>query len=120
MSSFNDKASLLANFKLSGPDFQKVFRQEVLEAKKEGYQDVLFHINGFVSELSIGNFLAKRGDIYETPAKNALKGTYLDWFGQNYSLIYKDIAISDLKSYDAFYMTNAVRGLVEIEIDGIS
>ncbi|MGX7010385.1 aminodeoxychorismate synthase component I [Lactococcus cremoris] len=120
LSSFNDKASLLANFKLSGPDFQKVFRQEVLEAKKEGYQDVLFHINGFVSELSIGNFLAKRGDIYETPAKNALKGTYLDWFGQNYSLIYKDIAISDLKSYDAFYMTNAVRGLVEIEIDGIS
>lgn len=120
LSSINDKPSLLSNFKLSGPDFQKVFRQEVLEAKKEGFQDILFHTDGLVSELSIGNFVAKKGNQYETPAKYALKGTFLDLFAKNHTLIYKDIAISDLKTYDRFYMTNAVRGLVEIKIDGIS
>ena len=120
LSSINDKPSLLSNFKLSGPDFQKVFRQEVLEAKKEGFQDILFHTDGLVSELSIGNFVAKKGNQYETPAKYALKGTFLDLFAKNHTLIYKDIALSDLKTYDCFYMTNAVRGLVEIKIDGIS
>ena len=52
--------------------------------------------------------------------KYALKGTFLDLFAKNHTLIYKDIALSDLKTYDCFYMTNAVRGLVEIKIDGIS
>lgn len=60
LSSINDKPSLLSNFKLSGPDFQKVFRQEVLDAKKEGFQDILFHTDGLISELSIGNFVAKK------------------------------------------------------------
>jgi len=114
LSSINDKPSLLSNFKLSGPDFQKVFRQEVLEAKKEGFQDILFHTDGLVSELSIGNFVAKKGNQYETPAKYALKGTFLDLFAKNHTLIYKDIALSDLKTYDCFYMTNAVRGLVDV------
>ncbi|RZI48078.1 aminodeoxychorismate synthase component I [Lactococcus kimchii] len=116
----SDKPSPLSNFKLSGPDFQKVFRQEVLEAKKEGFQDILFHTDGLVSELSIGNFVAKKGEHYETPAQYALKGTFLDLFAKKHTLVYKDIAISDLKTYDRFYMTNAARGLVEIKIDGIS
>ena len=62
----------------------------------------------------------KRGISTKRQPNMLLKGTFLDLFAKNHTLIYKDIALSDLKTYDCFYMTNAVRGLVEIKIDGIS
>lgn len=112
-------ASVLTQYKLSGPTFQKAFHPEVAQAKAQGFQDVLFHTDGLVTELSIGNFLAKRGDTYVTPAAQALPGTYLAHFAKSHTVVYEAIAISELPHFDAFYMTNAVRGLVEISLVGI-
>lgn len=117
LSSKNFPSTVLSYFKIDDPKLQKMYHQEVIQAKKEGYHDVLFHTNGYVSELSIGNFLAKRGEIYETPAQHALKGIALKQFSKKNPVIYKNIKISDLKNYDAFYMLNAARGLVKLQID---
>ncbi|AQN79998.1 aminodeoxychorismate synthase, component I [Leuconostoc garlicum] len=111
--------SVLTQYKLSGPTFQKVFHPEVVRAKTQGYQDVLFHTDGVVTELSIGNFLAKRGDTYVTPSTQALPGTYLAEFAKTHHVIYAEIPVSELVNFDAFYMTNAVRGLVAIDLVGI-
>lgn len=111
--------SVLTQYKLSGPTFQKVFHPEVVRAKTQGYQDVLFHTDGVVTELSIGNFLAKRGDTYVTPSTQALPGTYLAEFAKTHHVIYAEISVSELVNFDAFYMTNAVRGLVAIDLVGI-
>lgn len=109
--------SVLTQYKLSGPTFQKAFHPEVARAKAQGYQDVLFHTDGFVTELSIGNFLAKRGDTYVTPSTQALPGTYLAQFAKTHQVLYAEIPIRELVNFDAFYMTNAVRGLVPIALD---
>lgn len=109
--------SVLTQYKLSGPTFQKAFHPEVARAKAQGYQDVLFHTDGFVTELSIGNFLAKRGDTYVTPSAQALPGTYLAQFAKTHQVLYAEIPIRELVNFDAFYMTNAVRGLVPIALD---
>ena len=78
---------------------------------------MLFHTDGFVTELSIGNFLAKRGDTYVTPSTQALPGTYLAQFAKTHQVLYAEIPIRELVNFDAFYMTNAVRGLVPIALD---
>lgn len=109
--------SVLTQYKLSGPTFQKAFHPEVARAKAQGYQDVLFHTDGFVTELSIDNFLAKRGDTYVTPSTQALPGTYLAQFAKTHQVLYAEIPIRELVNFDAFYMTNAVRGLVPIALD---
>ena len=111
--------SVLTQYKLSGPTFQKAFHEEVGRAKAVGYQDVLFHTNGLVTELAIGNFLARRGTTYYTPASQALPGTYLAQFAESHEVVWQDIPLTELKSFDAFYMTNAVRGLVPIVLDDI-
>ena len=80
---------------------------------------MLFHTDGVVTELSIGNFLAKRGDTYVTPSAQALPGTYLAEFAKTHHVIYAEISVSELVNFDAFYMTNAVRGLVAIDLVGI-
>lgn len=117
LASQNYPASVLTKFKLSGAAFQKIYNEERTLARMQGYDDVLFHTDGFVSEFSIGNFIARRGESYETPASQVLPGSYLAYFSKTHQVTARDIAISELPNYDALYMCNAVRGLVEIQLE---
>lgn len=108
--------SKLYAYKISGERYQK-FHQPVLQtAHESGFDDVLFHIDGRVTEFSIGNFVGERAGKFYTPARDALLGTELQRFAQTHDMIWADIYLSDLATFDVIYMTNAVRGVVAVEL----
>jgi para-aminobenzoate synthetase/4-amino-4-deoxychorismate lyase len=111
--------SKLYQRKIAGEVYQKIYHPFTQAAQQAGFDDVLFHIDGLVTELSVGNLVARRGNVYFTPDKNCLRGTAIQDFSQNQQVIYTDIDLKDLATYDALYMINAVRGLVPITLNGV-
>lgn len=98
---------------------RKLYNQELAVYKKRGYYDVLFSNNrGEITEGAISNIFIKRGPTYYTPPLHCglLPGVYRAYFIRQHKNIVKEkiLHLEDLYSADAIFLTNAVRGLVQV------
>lgn len=81
----------------------------LIEAKEQGlFDSIILNTDGKITETSSANFFAlKKGKIYTPPAKDGLLcGVVRQKIINNFSVIEKSISISDLKLFDALFITN--------------
>ena len=102
---------------------RRLYNRELEHYKKRGYYDVLFTNNrGEITEGAISNIFIKRGSRYYTPPVRCglLPGVYREYFIRQHrgSVTVKPLRVSDLYSADAIFLTNAVRGMVQVKLDG--
>ncbi|MBI5554565.1 MAG: aminodeoxychorismate synthase component I [Elusimicrobia bacterium] len=96
-----------------------LYDQELAYYKKRGYYDVLFTNNrGEITEGAISNIFIKRGAAYYTPplACGLLPGVYREYFIRQHrkAVLEKPLCPSDLHTAEGIFLTNAVRGLVQV------
>jgi len=95
---------------------------EHIRAKERGFDDVLFlNLNGEVTEGAISNvFVVKDGGWFTPPIDcGLLAGVYRRHLLQTRPEIEERVlSLDDLRTADAIYLCNAVRGLRRVEIEG--
>jgi para-aminobenzoate synthetase/4-amino-4-deoxychorismate lyase len=98
------------------PLYSRAFEQ----ATREGFDDVLFlNLRGEVTEGAISNVFVVNGDHWSTPPVECglLAGVYRRHLLETRPEIEERILfIDDLRSTDAIYLANAVRGLRRVEL----
>lgn len=99
-----------------------LYDRELAHYKKRGYYDVLFTNNcGEITEGAISNVFIKRGGIYYTPPLRCglLPGVYREYFIRRHkeAVVEKIIYPNDLYAAEEIFLTNAVRGLVQVKLD---
>ena len=102
---------------------RKIYNREFSRHKKLGYYDVLFtNTRGELTEGTRANIFIKQGFRYYTPPVRCglLPGVYREYFiSQHHNIVKEKILyLEDLYSADAVFLTNAVRGLVQVKLDG--
>ncbi|MDD5491540.1 MAG: chorismate-binding protein [bacterium] len=102
---------------------REMYNQELVHYKKLGYDDVLFTNNrGEITESAIANIFIKKGLFYYTPplACGLLPGIFRTYFIRRHRTMVKEKILypEDLYSADAIFLTNAVRGLAQVKLDG--
>jgi para-aminobenzoate synthetase / 4-amino-4-deoxychorismate lyase len=99
------------------PLYSRAFEQ----ATREGFDDMLFmNLRGEVTEGAISNVFVVNGDHWSTPPIECglLAGVYRRHLLEMRPEIEERVLfIDDLRSADAIYLANAVRGLRRVEID---
>ena len=86
-------------------------------AKKEGYQEVLFlNTEGLVSECSTANiFFVKNKQIYTPKIENGLlPGILREYVLKAYSVVEKDLSLSDIEHMEEAFVTNSVLGIMPV------
>ncbi len=101
---------------------RKIYDQELRRYQKLGYHDVLFtNTRGEITEGARSNIFIKNGSRFYTPPVRCglLPGVYREYFmrRQKSSVKEKILYLEDLYSANAIFLTNAVRGLVQVTID---
>lgn len=87
------------------------------EAKRSGYDDVIFTQDNNLMETSIANiFAVKDGKIFTPPAVNGIlpgiiRGLMLDHFDATEA----EITLNEIKQYDYFFITNSVREMQAVQ-----
>lgn len=83
-----------------------------------GFYDVIFlNERGEVTEGAISNIFIKKGEQFLTPpvSSGALNGIFRrDFLGTNGNALEKALTLDDLKSADAIFLTNAIRGMTQV------
>jgi para-aminobenzoate synthetase/4-amino-4-deoxychorismate lyase len=99
-----------------------LYSEEWRAARAAGFDDVLFlNLRGEVTESAIGNvFLVKAGRWFTPPVEcGLLAGVERRWLLDTRPEIEERvITLEDLRTADALYLTNAVRGVRRMEIEG--
>ncbi|MDD5259799.1 MAG: chorismate-binding protein [bacterium] len=101
---------------------RSLYDRELKHYKKGGYYDVLFTNNrGEITEGAISNIFIKKGLFYYTPplACGLLPGVFRTYFIRRHHNMVKEkiLCPEDLYSADAIFLTNAVRGIVQVKLD---
>lgn len=100
-----------------------MYNQELVHYKKLGYDDVLFTNNrGEITEGAISNIFIKKGSFYYTPPISCglLPGVFRTYFIRRHRTMVKEKILypEDLYSADVIFLTNAIRGLAQVKLDG--
>ena len=100
---------------------RKLYNTEYLSYKRKGFFDVLFqNEQEKITEGAISNIFIRKGKTYYTPpiSCGVLAGVYREHFMQKNPKKVKEkiLTIKDLKTADAVYCTNAVRGIVRVRL----
>jgi para-aminobenzoate synthetase/4-amino-4-deoxychorismate lyase len=97
-----------------------IYSQAFEQATRDGYDDVLFlNLRGEVTEGAISNVFVVNGDHWSTPPVECglLAGVYRRHLLEMRPDIEERVLfIDDLRSADAIYLANAVRGLRRVEL----
>jgi len=98
-----------------------LYASHSLQASQRGYDDVLFlNLRGEVTEGAISNIFIEKSGCWFTPPLECglLAGVYRRHLLETRPDIEERLlTLDDLRSADAVYLTNAVRGLRRVEID---
>ena len=98
-----------------------LYAQAFEKAGREGFDDALFlNLRGEVTEGAISNvFVEKDGRIFTPPVEcGLLAGVYRRHLLETRPEIAERVLyLADLRSADAIYLSNAVRGLRRVEIE---
>ena len=101
---------------------RKLYNEEYQKYQKLGYFDVIFqNEKGEITEGAISNIFIKKNGIYYTPPVECglLDGVYRRYFMSRNGkkvrekILYKE----DLLAADEIYLTNAVRGMVKVNLE---
>lgn len=105
--------------------FHKTTLREVYEHEHQkysvaGFFDVIFtNTDGQITESAISNiFIQKEGNFYTPPVEcGLLNGVYRQEFLAEHSNAFEKILYpDDLRSADAIYLTNAIRGMIKVQL----
>jgi len=90
--------------------FKFAERDEInrLFANRGDCDDILIVRNGLITDSSIANLAFRRADKWYTPRQPLLKGTMRAYLIENQLLTEADIRGSDLTSFDAYKLINAL------------
>ncbi len=102
---------------------RKLYDEELERALLKGYFDLLFlNEQGQLTEGARSNVFLKKGDQFFTPPVSCgvLAGTYREYLlrSRKYRAQEKMLTLEDLMSADEVYLTNAVRGMVKVQVEG--
>jgi branched-subunit amino acid aminotransferase/4-amino-4-deoxychorismate lyase len=90
-------------------------RQKV---KQQQANDILYHHNGHILELTRSNFFIVKGQTVITPSENILKGitrrTVLDLAASAYTVEERPLALHELKEADEAFMTGTNKRIVPV------
>lgn len=86
--------------------------------KSDNFSTLLYNERGEVTEFAIGNVvIEKKGKRYTPPLSvGCLPGIYRNMLIDNKQVEEKRLTINDVISADAVFLTNSVRGMIEVKI----
>lgn len=88
------------------------------DIKAAGAQDVLYHKNGDISELSRSNVFIFKDDVLITPDENALKGitrqTVLDLAKDHYKIEIRPVTLQELLEADEVFTSSTTKRVLPI------
>lgn len=115
------KTNSLDNFLFHKTTRRKLYNDEYKKYKRQGFYDVVFiNENNQMTEGAISNIFIKTNGIFYTPPVSCglLEGTFRKYLIENKSIPIKEKVLyrDDLLKADKIYLTNAVRGMVEVKL----
>jgi 4-amino-4-deoxychorismate lyase len=90
------------------------------QALKEGFYDALIlNEKDYITETSSANFYCLKGDYFYTPPLECgvLNGTYRQYLFQTLPIREEKLRVKDLHSCEKFFISNALLGLVEVDLE---
>jgi para-aminobenzoate synthetase / 4-amino-4-deoxychorismate lyase len=101
---------------------RKLYDDELRNARAQGYFDVIFaNDRDEITEGAISNiFVEKNGKLYTPPLNcGVLPGTYRRFILESSKRDAQEriLTVEDLRSADRVYVTNAIQGMLEVDLD---
>lgn len=92
------------------------------EMKAQGAADVLYHLNGEISELSRSNFFIFQGDTLVTPHHNILKGitrrVVIDLAAQHFRIEQRAVSLEEVYSATEAFTTGTTKKVMPVHTVG--
>jgi len=127
----NEKRIKFSKFKTSAQDIflkhktsrRNLYETQLIQARKEGYYDVIFS-NGDneITEGSFNNLIIQKGNVFYTPPVKCglLPGVYREYVINHpvlaYPVIEKVLYLSDILNAEAVFLINSVRGIIRVSV----
>ncbi|MBU0728471.1 MAG: aminodeoxychorismate synthase component I [Proteobacteria bacterium] len=101
---------------------RELYNRERAKAERNGFVEVIFaNTRDEITEGSISNVFIRRGKTLYTPPVECglLPGVFRRHLLENFSGMVKELIVTrnDLKTADAIFIGNSVRGLVQVKLD---